>query len=50
MAAILVKNKYTVRQDKRRVPGKKSYEYYVEYEMKQETKPTTAAKENGDEV
>ena len=31
VAAILVKNDYTVRQGKQLRPGKKSYEYYLEY-------------------
>ncbi len=31
VAAILVKNDYTVRQGKRLRQGKKSYEYYLEY-------------------
>ena len=32
VAAILIKNNYTVRQGKQQRPGKKSYEYYLEYE------------------
>lgn len=31
VAAILVKNDYTVRQGKQLRPGKKNYEYYLEY-------------------
>lgn len=31
VAAILIKNDYTVRQGKRLRRGKKSYEYYLEY-------------------
>ena len=31
VAAILVKNDYTVRQGKQLRPGKKSHEYYLEY-------------------
>lgn len=31
VAAILVKNDYTVRQGKQLRPGKKSSEYYLEY-------------------
>lgn len=31
VAAILVKNDYTVRQGKQLRQGKKSYEYYLEY-------------------
>lgn len=31
VAAILVKNDYTVRQGKQLRKGKKSYEYYLEY-------------------
>ena len=32
VAAILVKNRYTVRQGSQRRPGGKSYDYYIEYE------------------
>lgn len=32
VAAILIKSGYTVRQGKQLLAGKKSYEYYVEYE------------------
>lgn len=32
VAAILVKNKYTVRQGSQRRPGTKSYDYYLEFE------------------
>ena len=37
VAAILVKNDYTVRQGKLR-PGKKSYEYYLEYTLNDKLK------------
>lgn len=43
VAAILVKNDYTVRQDKQLRPGKKSYEYYLEYTLND--KPKQAAGE-----
>lgn len=33
VAAILVKNGYIVRQSKERVEGKRSYAYYLEYEV-----------------
>lgn len=32
VAAILVKNNYTVKQSKRKRPGKRSYLYYLDYE------------------
>lgn len=32
VASILVKNGYKVSQGKERIPGKKSYVYFVEYE------------------
>lgn len=32
VAAILVKNKYTVRSGSQRQPGKRSYDYFLEYE------------------
>lgn len=32
VAAILIKNKYTVRQGSQPRQGKKSYDYYLEYE------------------
>lgn len=31
VAAILVKNKYTVRQGSQRRPNSKTYDYYIEY-------------------
>lgn len=33
VAAILVKNKYTVRQGSQRRPGTKSYDYFLECEL-----------------
>ena len=38
MAAILVKNKYTVRQGSRSRKGTKAYDYYIEYEPNAENK------------
>lgn len=32
VAAILVKNKYTVRSGSQQRPGKRSYDYFLEYE------------------
>ncbi len=32
VAAILVKNKYTVRQGSQRRPGSKSYDYFLDFE------------------
>lgn len=43
VAAILVKNGYTVRQGKQLRPGKKSHEYYLEYAPND--KPKQAAEE-----
>ena len=45
VAAILVKNDYTVRQGKQLRQGKKSYEYYLEYAPND--KPKQAAGERG---
>lgn len=36
VAAILVKNKYTVRAGSQRRKGSKTYDYYVEYERNQD--------------
>lgn len=41
VAAILVKNKYTVRQGSQRRPGGKSYDYYLEYEPNPANKKET---------
>lgn len=45
VAAILVKNKYTVRQGSERRPGTKSYDYYIEYEKNPEA--TKAVQKGG---
>lgn len=43
VAAILVKNKYTVRTGSQRRKGSKTYDYYVEYEKN----PDESAKTEG---
>lgn len=48
VAAILVKNKYTVRQGKQRRSGSKSYEYYIEYEPNDDGSKLGAATEKGE--
>ena len=40
VAAILVKNKYTVRQGSQRRAGSRSYDYYLEYEPNPEKPPS----------
>lgn len=37
VAAILVKNKYTVRQGSEKREGSKSYDYFLEFERNQDT-------------
>lgn len=37
VAAILVKNGYTVRQRRERAEGKRSYHYYIEYSKSQKS-------------
>lgn len=45
VAAILVKNKYTVRQGSELRPGTKSYDYYLEFERNPDAdKPRRAPK------
>jgi len=41
VAAILIKNGYTVRQLRERTEGKRSYKYYIDY-----TKPRTTTKKD----
>lgn len=45
VAAILVKNKYTVRQGSQQRAGSKSYDYYIEFEPNPQPKKVTGKAE-----
>ena len=47
MAAILVKNKYTVRQGSEKREGSKSYDYFLEYERNPDNGRRTVRKDEG---
>lgn len=47
VAAILVKNKYTVRQDSEKREGSKSYDYFLEVGRNQSTGRRTVKKDEG---
>ena len=47
VAAILVKNKYTVRQGSEKREGSKSYDYFLEFERNQDSGRRTVKKDEG---
>ena len=47
VAAILVKNKYTVRQGSEKREGNKSYDYFLEFERNQDNGRRTVKKDEG---
>ena len=47
VAAILVKNKYTVRQGSAKREGSKSYDYFLEFERNQDNGRRTVKKDEG---
>ena len=47
VAAVLVKNKYTVRQGSEKREGSKSYDYFLEYERNTDNGRRTVRKDEG---
>ena len=47
VAAVLLKNKYTVRQGSEKREGSKSYDYFLEYERNPDNGRRTVRKDEG---